>query len=82
MKGERDYSKGKVYRLVHGVFTIYIGSSVMPLVKRMNCHRSKARKGSPYPIYEYMRQAGLENVRIVLIEPWPCQGKEELVKRE
>ncbi len=82
VRGERDYSKGKVYRLCHGPITVYIGSSVMPLNKRMNKHNSAARKGKTCRIYQYMREIGIENVRIVLIENWPCTSKMELVQRE
>jgi hypothetical protein len=81
-RGERNYALGKIYRLVHGAITVYIGSSVMPLNKRMICHRSKARTGKTYEIYEYMRGIGIENVRIVLIENWPCTCKQELEQRE
>ncbi len=81
-RGTRDYSKGKIYRLVHGEITVYIGSSGTTLSKRMCKHRSSARKGKTYNIYKYMREVGLENIRIVLIELWPCQSKEELVQRE
>ena len=82
MRGIRDYALAKVYRLCHGAKTVYIGSSVMPLKKRMNKHRSAARTGKPCQINDYMREVGPDNVRIVLIEPWPCQSKEELTKRE
>ena len=81
-RGERDYAQSKIYRLTHGAKTIYIGSSVMPLHKRMTKHRSAARGGKTSNIYTYMREVGLENVRIVLLEAWPCQSKEELIQRE
>lgn len=82
VRGERNYALSKIYRLCHGDKTIYIGSSVMTLNKRLSSHRAKARKGSPYNIHTYMREVGIQNVRIVLIENWPCQSKEELIKRE
>ncbi len=80
----RDYSNGKIYRLVHGTKTIYIGSSAMPLRKRMWWHRSSTRNGATSKIYEYIRsdEVGIENIRIVLIENWPCASKEELAQRE
>ena len=81
-RGERDYSKSKIYRLLHGAITVYIGSSVMPLNKRMINHRSDARKGSTCEMHEYMRAIGIQNVRIILIENWPCANKPELVQRE
>ncbi len=82
VRGTRDYALSKVYRLVHGDKTTYIGSSIMPLNKRMIMHRSKARTGSTQNIHKYMRKVGIENVRIILIENWPCANKRELEQRE
>ena len=81
MRGSRDYTKGKIYRLCYGIFTVYIGSSIMPLIKRLWLHRSTARHGTS-KLYEFMRAHGIHNFRIVLIEAWPCTKKEELTQRE
>ena len=67
-----DYKNGKVYRLCDGSKTIYVGSTAQPLAKRLHDHRFQ--KSSPcYKRYD---------IRIVLIEDWPCENRRELEKRE
>lgn len=66
-----DYANGKVYRLCCGDITVYIGSTAQALSVRMGGHR---RIGGKFE--------GRRDVRIVLIEVWPCQDKEELRMRE
>ncbi|SDN78603.1 hypothetical protein [Geodermatophilus sp. DSM 45219] len=34
----------------------YVGRTVMTVTKRLNAHRNEARKGSPYPVHEWMRR--------------------------
>ena len=63
---------------------VYVGSTCQPLSKRMVCHRSDANKPNRqhYPLYTKMKEYGIENFYIELIEAYPCVNNEELRKRE
>jgi predicted GIY-YIG superfamily endonuclease len=66
-----QYANGKIYRICCGGKTLYIGSTTRMLAKRMSEHRGKGGK------FE-----GRMDIRIVLIEVWVCQNKDELRRRE
>ena len=80
-----DFARGKIYKLVsatEGVDEIYVGSTTYPyLSTRMGIHRSDARSLSS-KVYVYMRKHGLPTFKIVLLEAYPCESREELNKRE
>ena len=67
-----NYTNGKVYRLCCGDITLYIGSAAQPLSVRMSGHRR----------HKTSKFFGREDVRIVLIEAWPCANRDELRRRE
>jgi len=77
------YSRGKIYMIeTAGAGLRYIGSTVNDLAKRFGEHRAKAKKQdaarreTSHLIFEH------PDARIVLIEPWPCSSKAELLARE
>jgi hypothetical protein len=77
------YANGKVYRLVNDVDDeIYVGSTCLPLHKRLYYHKSKARAEPNIKVYQHLNNVGFDNVSIVLIENFNCQSKEELLGRE
>ena len=45
-------------------------------------HRSKAKADNNIKIYNAMKELGIENFNIILIENYPCNNKEELLSRE
>jgi len=77
-----DYSKGKIYQIIpiceHDAGDIYIGSTVRPLSERMSKHRCQTTCRSRFLFDKY----GMENCKVELIEYFPCETKEELLKRE
>ena len=77
-----DYSKAKIYR-VFCEEDEYIGSTIRPLSERMYSHRQSFKQGNKsitsYIIFE---THGIENVKIELIEEYPCDNREQLLKRE
>lgn len=76
------YTDAKIYKLINSVNDkIYIGSTCQLLCNRMSCHRSHAERRNA-PVYQEMRKLGIENFKIVLIEPFSCDSKEKLEKRE
>lgn len=79
----KDYSQGKVYGIYFEDKLRYVGSTVLDLPKRMSYHRQDAKKESKKSlIYNEMKENGVENYYIELIELVNCNSKEELLKRE
>ena len=83
----RNYKDGKIY-CVRNTITddIYIGSSCEKyLSKRWVKHKSKAQtndKDSNMLLYQKMRELGVGNFYIELIENYPCESNDELRARE
>ena len=76
-----DYSKGKIYtiRCRNDPTLIYVGSTIQPLSHRLGSHKYKASK---YPDRWYSIIKDWNDWYIELYESYPCNNKEELVKRE
>jgi hypothetical protein len=70
------FQEGKIYKIICDDFDkIYIGSTVQKLSQRLASHKAKQCCYSK-ELFEY------PNVRIELIEQYPCNSKDELTKRE
>ena len=78
------YEFGKIYRLecVDGHF--YIGSTIQTLSMRLGLHRFVSKKGKTKNsrVYTHINQIGWDNVKIVLIQEYPCKSKRELEAKE
>jgi len=72
-----DYSQGKIYaiRSPH-IPNVYIGSTIVPLSKRMGQHKASANKCSSKTVID----AG--DAYIELVEAFPCESRDQLNKRE
>ena len=78
-----NYSKGKIYKIFTDVDTeFYIGSTIKSLCKRKAEHKNKAEKAPDRKIYKHLIPIGWDNVKIELIENYPCASKIELLERE
>ena len=79
-----DYSQGKIYKILNTINDdVYVGSTTQSLAKRMSWHRRSINcKTKPYAIYNAMKEYGVDNFYIELIENISCQTKEELRARE
>lgn len=89
MKG--DYGNARIYKIEpvcdHQENEVYYGSTCQSLSKRMAAHRGcykrwcdgKHYKTSVYDIFELY---GVENCKIILVESYPCESKEELEAKE
>ena len=74
---------GKIYKLLNNIDDeIYVGSTCESLANRMARHRHFAHLSKASKLYEHMKHVGDENFYIKLIEDYPCEGKEQLLKRE
>ena len=85
MTSSRDYKAGRIYKILNYIDdACYVGSTCQPLSKRMVAHRADANKPNRqhYPLYTKMKEYGIVNFYIELIEAYPCENNEELRKRE
>ena len=69
-----DFSQGKIYKLTAGDLTYY-GSTTQTLKIRLNGHCSKDCSS------KILFESG-NKVNIELVESYPCETKEQLLKRE
>jgi hypothetical protein len=78
-----DYSKGKIYtiRCRTDATLIYVGSTIQPLAKRWGLHKCYSLKQPETLIYKTMNN-DWGNWYIELYELFPCNSKEELLKKE
>ena len=79
------YTNGKIYRIWNMMNDrFYVGSTIQPLHKRMIGHRCDAGKQqcSKVKLYADMNTLGYEHFKIELIEYYPCNSRDELIRRE
>jgi len=79
-----DYKLGKIYKIVNDLNDeIYIGSTVNTLSKRMANHRANSVKYPNIKLYKFVKDnGGWDHFKIILIEDYPCERKEQLLQRE
>jgi hypothetical protein len=78
-----DYASGKIYKIVNTEDEeIYIGSTCGSLRLRKSTHKGKAMTRPNRHVYSHLNNVGWDNVRLILIEDWPCENKQELLSRE
>lgn len=73
------YEKAKIYKLQCDDGYYYIGSTCNTLAKRFSGHKyskDNTRKN------KHLNEVGWERVKIILIEEFPCETKEQLHRRE
>jgi hypothetical protein len=80
-----DYSKGKIYTIRNrdDYTKIYVGSTIQTLAVRFGGHkrRSNDNKKNHYKLYVEVNN-NWSNWYIELYEEYPCNNKEELLKKE
>jgi predicted GIY-YIG superfamily endonuclease len=82
---DNKYLRGKIYKLVNEVDKeIYVGSTTQPLHKRYYEHKSAAinKKTQHFKVYQHFNNLGWDNVKIILVEAYPCQDRMELLRKE
>lgn len=79
-----NYGLGKIYKIINDITNdIYVGSTCETLSKRMTKHREKIKYCPERLFYKFVREiGGWEHFKIIMIEDYPCNRKEELFKRE
>lgn len=82
------YQRGKIYEIVvlHEDYQndMYVGSTICPrLSTRFGQHKIESEKEEQTKkLHVLMKMIGMRFFKIVLIEDYPCDNKEELCKRE
>lgn len=77
------YQKAKMYKLVSDVDDeFYLGSTCLLLSQRYHCHKQLAKDKPDRPVYKHFNEIGWENVKIILVEEYPCNSKIEMLKKE
>ena len=79
------YNNAKVYKLVNTVDeTFYIGSTCNTLARRLGQHKTNARKENNLEnkAYNHLRKVGLENLKIILINEFYLENKDQLLREE
>lgn len=81
------YTNGKIYKIISdSTDQIYIGSTCEPrLCNRMRGHRNNLRRykdGKTNYITSFELLDKYEDCKIILIEDFPCENKDQLTKRE
>jgi hypothetical protein len=75
--------KGYIYKITNTKTTdLYVGSTIQELKSRFKAHRSNTRLGKPGKIYECMREHGIENFTIEMIEECEIKSTYELGLKE
>ena len=87
MTNNTRYTNGKIYKIINNFNDmVYIGSTCLPLRKRIFNHKKEQRAGrSPNRhLFQLVRQAanGWDDFHIVLIENYSCTTKDELLRHE
>ena len=82
-----NYKYSKVYKITNSIDDeIYIGSTTYQyLATRINSHRMMCKDISgrrDSKLYNKMRELGVENFKIELLEEVNCESKEDLLKKE
>jgi hypothetical protein len=85
-----DYANGKIYKLItpHDESLMYVGSTCEKQLSKRLCHHRhnynawlEGKRNKTLTSFKLL-ELGLHDVKIVLIESFPCKSKEELFMRE
>eukprot|EP00438_Fugacium_kawagutii_P003455 Skav217386 [mRNA] locus=scaffold532:105398:105889:+ [translate_table: standard] len=83
------YENGKIYKITDiGYNKCYIGSTCEKLSKRMERHRegysryNRGKAKTRLSVFDLFDEFGSENCKAELIEDYPCNSREELLRRE
>ena len=80
-----NYQKGKIYKLIsENNDDFYLGSTALEyLSQRIGGHRLKSQKYPQRKCYEHiLNNGGWSEWKIILIENFPCNTKDEFRQRE
>ena len=77
-----NYQHGKIYKMVSLVDDyFYIGATTIRLSQRRAQHKNESNRYLDRAMCAHFNNIGWNNCRIVLLENYPCESKEELMKK-
>jgi predicted GIY-YIG superfamily endonuclease len=76
------YEDSKIYCLYCTDDYYYIGSTKNELRFRLRDHKQHSNNFPTRKVYEHINKLGWKNVKIQLLEDYPCKTREELLKKE
>lgn len=80
---QERYKNGKIYRLINTIDSEeYIGSTCNRLSHRLSGHKADAKTKGDIKVYKHLNEVGWDNVKIILIQEFPCESKMELERQE
>jgi hypothetical protein len=81
---DERYKRGKIYtiRNITDDTMIYVGSTIDTLPKHLGTHKRDCNCGKRISIYKYIENNDWSNWYIEWHEDFPCNGKQELNRRE
>jgi len=76
-----NYQNSKIYKIVSlsNPDKVYYGSTTKTLSQRMAHHKSFCKQNKPITSKEILQY---DDAKIILVENYPCNSKEELLKKE
>ena len=79
-----DYKNGKIYKILNNIDdNVYIGSTCQSLSERMSKHRWSIKMNRHNGAFgDKVRELGIEQFYIELIEEYPCTSREQLLAKE
>lgn len=78
-----DFSEAKIYKITNlKTGKVYVGSTCRPIEYRYSAHISASIQGLKSPLYVDMREYGIDNFKLELVENYECKCKEALLSRE
>ena len=78
-----DYSKAKIYQIKNNIDDeVYVGSTCVPLGRRMTKHRYAAKHDGTVSLYKKFKELGADLFYIELIEEYQCNTTQELLARD
>ena len=77
------YNNANVYKLISDVDDyFYIGSTCSSLTKRLHGHKRKAKIETERKIYKHFNSIEWDNVKIILMNEYYLDNKEQLLREE
>jgi PIN domain nuclease of toxin-antitoxin system len=76
------YSDGKIYKLQCDTGHFYYGSTTISLCERFGQHKYNLGRHPEQRVYKHIASIGWDHVRIVLVDTFACENKEQLVRKE
>jgi len=79
-----NYQESKIYKIVDlNEEMVYVGSTCQKYLSiRMAQHRASYKREEYCSSHEIFNKYGMENCKILLLENYPCNNREELCKKE